>query len=130
MTVEPVRMPDDSEFYVSLPPVIQMAPFPEQMKRKNPLELTSLILGTLAIIIHWVVIFRWGFILFVVPLTLGVLAIAFGLVPSYRLISGKHPEPEKAERAGLAGFTLGILTLMFASSWLVLTQTFLWGWNL
>jgi hypothetical protein len=128
--MEPVRIPEESEFYVSLPPVIQLAPFPEQMKQRNPLELTSLILGTLAIIVHWIVIFRWGYIMFVVPLTLGVLAIAFGLVPSYRLLSGKHPDPENAEKTGLAGLTLGTLTIMLATSWLVLTQTFLWGWNM
>ncbi len=96
-------------------------------KKKCVFDVASFSLAAIAISIHWLVFFEWGIVLFAIPLMLSLLAIVFGSITSYRLIK-KRTLTRKDDKTGLAGFTLGILTVMFTISWLVISRTYLWGW--
>ncbi len=107
-----------------------VAPLPEGRRLANAGEAAALILGILAMSLHWIVFFRWGLFLFVVPLILSVLAITFGFVSTRGLFRKGQARENGESGAGLAGLSLGILALMFTVAWLVIAQTFLWGWKL
>ncbi|MBA3045146.1 MAG: hypothetical protein KKH41_00745 [Candidatus Thermoplasmatota archaeon] len=109
---------------------IQIAPYPDERKKISALEVASVILGIIAISIHWVVFFQWGFLLFVVPLILSILAVVFGYISVHKMLRKDYVRENGEGSAGLAGLSMGILTLMFTIAWLVLAQTYLWGWNL
>jgi len=107
-----------------------VAPLPGNGKGASVSEAAALILGILAMCIHWVVFFRWGLFLFVIPMILSVLAIVFGFVSAHRLFRKGHVRAGGEGGAGLTGLALGIMALMFTIAWLVIAQTFLWGWKL
>ncbi|MBI5000096.1 MAG: hypothetical protein HZB92_01000 [Euryarchaeota archaeon] len=113
-----------------IPPMVPIAPFPGQAKKMGAFDTASLVLGILAICLHWVVIFKWGLILYTVPLVLSCLAVAFGTIAAHKILVRKKAAPTPSDKAGLAGFALGILSLMFATAWLLLAQAYLWGWAL
>jgi predicted permease len=108
----------------------QIAPYPVDKKKISVSEIVASILGIIGICIHWVVLFKWGLLLFVVPLILSILAIVFGYISIHRLFRKDYARENGEGNAGLAGLSLGILTLMFTIAWLVLAQTYLWGWEL
>ena len=109
---------------------VQVAPYPQQAKKKvTGLEGAAAVLGIIGMCIHWVAFFSWGLILFAVPLILAVLALTFGFISTYRMLLRDYQRENGEGTVGLAGLSLGILTLMFTISWLVLAQTYLWGWN-
>ena len=113
-----------------IPPMVPIAPFPNQQKKMGAFDTASFVLGTLAMCVHWVVLFKWGLILYMVPLVLSCLAIAFGTIAAHKLLVRKKGAPTSSDKAGLAGFALGILSMMFATAWLLLAQAYLWGWAL
>ena len=109
---------------------VQMAPYPVEKKRIAPLETVSVILGILAICLHWVVLFSWGLLLLAVPLILSILATIFGYLSTRKILAKDFVRENGEGNVGLAGLSLGILSLMFTIAWLVLAQTYLWGWGL
>ena len=109
---------------------IQMAPYPMEKKKVSVTEITAIILGIIGISMHWIVLFEWGLMLFALPLILSILAIVFGYMSIHRLFRKDYVRENGDGNAGLAGLSLGILTLMFTIAWLILAQTFLWGWEL
>jgi hypothetical protein len=108
----------------------QIAPYPVDKKKISVTEIVAVILGIIGICIHWVVLIKLGLLLFVIPLILSILAIVFGFISIHRLFRKDYIRENGEGNAGLAGFSLGILTLMFTIAWLVLAQTYLWGWEL
>lgn len=107
-----------------------MGPLPEEQKPVSFIEITSAILGIIGISLHWIVLFRWGLLLFIIPLVLSILALVFGFMSVHSLFRKNHVYNNGEENIGLTGISLGILTLMFTVSWLILAQTYLWGWKL
>ena len=89
-------------------------------------ELVSLAAGIAAISTHWIVVFEDGFLYFIIPMILGLLATSIGCGGAFRALSVKG----MGGRVGLAGTTLGILALMYAIAWLMLAQRYFWGWPL
>ncbi len=108
---------------------IPLAPFPQQARKGSPFDTASFVLGILAICVHWIVLLKWGVILFAIPLVLSVLAITFGSFSAFKVLLSKKIAPNSSDKTGLAGFALGILSMIFSTSWLLLAQTFLWGWR-
>ncbi len=109
---------------------VRVAPLPAEQKKASAMEIASIIIGIIGICLHWIVLFSWGLILFVVPLILSILAMVFGFISVHRLFREGYSRSNGEGSAGLAGISLGILTLMFTVSWLVLAQTYLWGWEM
>ncbi len=110
------------------PHYIPVAPFPVQTRKISPFNATSLILGILALASHWVVVLPKGYWFFIIPLSLSIIAMSFGFSSTYLLIKSDVRDPNQ-DRTGLLGFNLGMMALMFATSWLYLFQTYLWGWG-
>ena len=109
---------------------VQVAPYPPQMRKKvSGLEAAAVILGIIGMCIHWIAFFSWGLLLFAIPLILSILALTFGFISTYRMFRNDYQRENGEGTVGLAGLSLGILTLMFTISWLVLSQTYLWGWS-
>ncbi|MFO7618752.1 MAG: hypothetical protein R6W91_03755 [Thermoplasmata archaeon] len=109
---------------------VQVAPYPDEKRKISALEVAACILGIIAICIHWVALFQWGLFLFVVPLILSILAIIFGYISVHKILRKDHVRENGEGSVGLAGLSLGILSLMFTVAWLILAQTYLWGWDL
>ena len=109
---------------------IPVAPFPEAKAKVRPAEIASLVLGIIGLCIHWVVFFRWGLFLFIIPLILSILAIIFGYISVHKMLAKDYQRKNGEGSAGLAGLSMGILTLLFTMAWLLLAQTYLWGWEI
>ncbi|MDD4308399.1 MAG: hypothetical protein PHU53_06295 [Thermoplasmata archaeon] len=113
-----------------IPGWVQVAPYPADTRKKaTAMEVASVIIGILAMCIHWVALFSWGLYVFYIPLILSVLAVVFGFISVHRLFRKEYQRENGEGTAGLAGLSLGILALMFTVAWLVFAQTYLWGWG-
>jgi hypothetical protein len=108
----------------------KIAPLPTEEVRVTGLEITSLILGIIGISIHWMVFFKWGFMIFIIPFILSILALVCGFISARSLLRIDNSHQNGEGNMGLAGLALGLLTLMLTISWLILAQTYLWGWEL
>jgi tetrahydromethanopterin S-methyltransferase subunit C len=109
---------------------VPVAPFPNEKAKVRPGEVASLILGIIGLCIHWVVFFRVGILLFIIPLVLSILAIIFGYIYVRKVLARDYQRKNGEGSVGLAGLSMGILTLMFTVAWLLMAQTYLWGWDL
>lgn len=90
----------------------------------------SISLGVAALSIHWLSVlpppFNLDFFLMISMMALP--AMAFGWFTS-RDFMRHRKEGERRDRAGAIGFTLGFVSLLLSTAWLLLFSAFIWGFR-